>query len=158
MLEILLSNGALNPKKIDEILRKENAELAQSNLDIASLYKDRNLLDMLLREVSLCDSINNNNSLSVACPESNTHSDESYLSLYELLDERFGNFNGDDCDNLSSYSSKADPLGEADRGFEDRRAQKRPRRYFRNYNKKDIMQKENINNNQKANIGNFLVY
>ena len=154
MLEILLSNGALDPKKVDELLKKTNNNLTQTSLDIASLYKDRNLLDMLLREVSLCDSINN--SLSVACPESRTHSDESYLSLFELLDERFGKFDAESYGeaDISSYSSKGDLDGDVDTHFQERRASKRPRRYLRNYsNKKNAVQKENIDINKKTNIG-----
>lgn len=152
MLDILIANGALDPKKIDEILRKAHGGgLAQNNLDIASLFKDRNLLDMILREVSLCESINN--SLSVAFPDSDDHSDESYLSLFELLDDKLGDFEEGDYPmegGRSSCSSKDSP----DRRFEKIRAAKRPRRYFRNYDKKSILQKENIAvNNQKTNIG-----
>jgi hypothetical protein len=155
MLDILIANGALDPKKIDEILRKAHGGgFTQNNLDIASLFKDRNLLDMILREVSLCESINN--SLSVAFPDSDDHSDESYLSLFDLLDDKLGDFEegGYPMEGRSSCSSKDSP----DRRFEKIRAAKRPRRYFRNYDKKSILQKENIViNNQKTNIDPVIV-
>ena len=156
MLELLLSNGALGPKKVEEAIRRNGIDIPQNELDIASLYKDRKLLDMLLREVSLCDSINNN-SLSAAFPEDGDDSDDSYLSLHDFLEEEFNNFNSRDfqfkkrrgCD--QDRKDDRNNLGES--SSKGRTQPKRPRRYFRNYDKKVAPQKENMNENQKAKIG-----
>lgn len=155
MLELLLSNGALGPKKVEEAIRRNGIDVPQNELDFASLYKDRKLLDMLLREVSLCDSINNN-SLSAAFPEGGDDSDDSYLSLQDFLEEEF-NFNPREfqfkkrrgCD--QDRKDGGNNAGES--SSKGRTQPKRPRRYFRNYDKKAIIQKENMNDNQKAKIG-----
>ncbi len=138
MLGTLLTKGALAPNRVDELLRAPTKDSAQINLNIASLYKDRNLLDMLLREVSLCDSINN--SLSFAC-QSEAHSEESYLSLYELLEGRLDELE----ETEECISKKIDK-----ENYEERRAPKRPRRYLRNYEKKSSSQKANQGNPNPA--------
>ena len=156
MLDILLSHGALGPKKIKEVLKSNDVNIGQANLDIVSLYKDRNLLDMLLREVSLCDSINN--SLSGAFQESDAYSDDdSYLSLYELIEDKFDNFEGNEYqfpdmieDYKTGYFRKVDKNINGDGNNGEKRRTKRPRRYFRNYDRKSALHKENIDANQKS--------
>lgn len=158
MLELLLSSGALGPKKVEEAIRRNGFDLPQNELDIVSLYKDRKLLDMLLREVSLCDSINN--SLSAAFQEGGEGSDDSYMSLQDFLEDEFNNFNARD---FQFKKRRCDQDRNDDRGHpgesssKGRTQSKRPRKYFRNYDKKVVPQKENMSDNQKAKIGIKLI-
>jgi hypothetical protein len=142
MLDILLANGALGPKKMRETLQgTRNTE--ESELDIYTLYKDRNLLDILLREVSLCDSIHN----SLSMPPGHVDADDefetsSYISWYDLLEQKDEELVYNENNDASRQRANQTPAGDR----KPRRPNQKPRRYLRNYdgshnNKKPDSQK-----------------
>lgn len=58
MLELLISKGAIQNNL--EVTSREGpgSDEENNNINIKNLFKNRNILELLLREVTLCESIN----------------------------------------------------------------------------------------------------
>ena len=67
---------------------KDKEKFGDNILDIITLYHNRNILDILLREVSLCDSITNSKIAGDDEGESEESDANSYISLFDFIDDK----------------------------------------------------------------------
>ena len=131
---MLIQNGALT--KIEDNLQN-NSE--NEELDIINLYKNRNIIDMVLREVSLCDSISDSRNNATDEQESDESAANSYISLFDLLSVKNGiietpeNRAEERIDSQEDVNSKE---SEAHKIITKNGSLKRSKRYLRNYVKK----------------------
>ena len=65
---------------------EEESDKIQNLIDIGSIYQNRNILDMIVREVTLHDSINNSSQYTenFSCNDQDNHEDAKFFSLDEL--------------------------------------------------------------------------
>lgn len=88
---MFIKHGVINSQNIDTIInesQKNKANQNISNLDV--LFKNSHILDMLMREVTLHDSINNSSSIHTdkfSWNQQDDQEDENYINFLEMMDD-----------------------------------------------------------------------
>ena len=88
---MFIKHGVINSKNIDNIINEshkcgDNQNI--SNLDV--LFKNSHILDMLMREVTLHDSINNSSSIhteNFSWNQQDDQEDDNYINFLEMMDD-----------------------------------------------------------------------
>ena len=142
MIELLIKKGALIDQNSKELLKEIN-EKAFESISIESLLSNSKIIDMLMREASLCDSLHNSTggdslSLRVNFDEGDELESDSYISISDLI-ENLKNLG------VTQPNGKKGPVAQ---GKDNQKPSQRKRgRYLRNYDKKhagEVNEKDNI--------------
>jgi len=90
-VEMLIKHGVINPNNIESLIHNtSNKKLMNQNIaSLDVLFKNSHILDMIMREVTLQDSINNSNSVHTEKFSCNNQDDqeENYFNILELLND-----------------------------------------------------------------------
>lgn len=90
-VEMLIKQGVINPDNIESLLQNNtNKKLMDQNIaSLDVLFKNSHILDMIMREITLQDSINNSNSIHTDKFSCNNQDDQedNYFNILELLNE-----------------------------------------------------------------------
>ena len=90
-VEMLIKHGVINPDNIESLIHNStNKKLLNENIaSLDVLFKNSHILDMIMREVTLQDSINNSNSVHTEKFSCNNQDDqeENYFNILELLND-----------------------------------------------------------------------
>lgn len=91
-VELLIKHGVINSNNIESLINSSsNKNLMDQNIaNLDVLFKNSHILDMIMREVTLQDSINNSNSVHTekfSCNNQDDQEEDNYFNILELLNE-----------------------------------------------------------------------
>lgn len=157
MVSFLIQQGAIEAQqyatdRMDAIFKMEN------------LYRNKNILDLLIRGVTLCDSLHNSSQRS--WNDQDEAEDHSYFELRELCNSLFGDEKGEE-----KEPPVEEPQGEREQKLRELLQSNRSKgthhkvphythlQYFRNYSKPkggQIGQQEIFSPNMVSSLSNFI--
>lgn len=141
MIELLVKKGALVDQNSKALLEEINNKAIHS-INIESILSNSKIIDMLVREASLCDSLHNSAggdslSLRVNFDEGDNVDAESYVSLSDLIEnlKLLG---------VKEAGQNQPPKQDETETERRKRIQRKRGRYLRNYDKKQAVNENNI--------------
>lgn len=89
-VEMLIKHGVISPNNLNNAPSNKNNLIDENFANLDVLFKNSHILDMLLREVTLQDSINNSNSVHTekfSCNNQDDQEEENYFNILDLLND-----------------------------------------------------------------------